>query len=569
MQGRQSATRSQIFTRLASWAVGGHAHRSSLHDLYEKAKEKQKTIRRSPLVQRGFEYTMYFVMVPFIYMVLVGMPLWGGAVYWLYLAVAHKPVIPGGFAITVGTAALYAFAPLFILLDKDPPPPSPNNEYKPQLPCNVALIIPCYKSSTLISATLKAALKLFPPENIFVIANGNSPSPLDNTGDICALFGVSHTWCPLGSKIIAQFVGCKVAEKLPYMLLIDDDCLLPPNFPMGTDWCTERIRCIGYTISSVGPGCTKGTLVQQAQDMEYKLSGLHRQFAGEIGSATFPHGAISMWEERCLVQTFHEHPGFSVSEDWFFGHVARQLGSRILMNSEVFVETETPCAIFFAPKDEARGGFGEMTVMKQRFERWNFFFVNGIYWDMLYIVCNWKLGWWEVGAKFFIFQEVYETLLYLLTPIILPIAMIVRPMFCVILLVATFSLYLLNTTIFNLIHLRRKKKVLPNGEITTHAISTKALAYYMLYKLVLTAVNVASCYWSIYKYGRYFAKRHPKVVEDEKVIEVVLNLDKRGGVGRMGSLSVHSDSKDRRLTIVAAVTRGSKTLRGSVYNNNV
>lgn len=81
------------------------------------------------------------------------------------------------------------------------------------------------------------------------------------------------------------------------------------------------------------------------------------------------------------------------------------------MNSEVFVETETPCAIFFAPKDEARGGFGEMTVWKQRFERWNFFFVNGIYWDMMYIVCSWKLGWWEIGAKIFVFQEVCSLLL--------------------------------------------------------------------------------------------------------------------------------------------------------------
>lgn len=88
--------------------------------------------------------------------------------------------------------------------------------------------------------------------------------------------------------------------------------------------------------------------------------------------------------------------------------------------------------------------------------------------------------------------------------------------------------------------------------------------------MVLTAVNVVSCYWSIYKYARYFAKRHPKVVEDDKVIEVVLNLDERAGAGRMGSVSVHSDSRDsrdRRLTIVAVVTRGSTTLGRSVCNN--
>jgi hypothetical protein len=143
----------------------------------------------------------------------------------------------------------------------------------------------------------------------------------------------------------------------------------------------------------------------RAQDLEYKLSGIQREFAGRIGSATFPHGAISLWDRELLVKTFHEHPGFSVSEDWFFGHVARQLGCRITMCSHVFVETETPTAVFFS-SGGSRGGFGEMTIFQQRFKRWNFFFVNGMWYNMSYIFCNWKLGWWEIGAKIFVFQEV-------------------------------------------------------------------------------------------------------------------------------------------------------------------
>jgi hypothetical protein len=145
--------------------------------------------------------------------------------------------------------------------------------------------------------------------------------------------------------------------------------------------------------------------VFRAQDLEYKLSGIQREFAGRIGSATFPHGAISLWDRELLVKTFHEHPGFSVSEDWFFGHVARQLGCRITMCSHVFVETETPTAVFFS-SGGSRGGFGEMTIFKQRFKRWNFFFVNGMWYNMAYIFGNWKLGWWEIGAKIFVFQEV-------------------------------------------------------------------------------------------------------------------------------------------------------------------
>ena len=105
--------------------------------------------------------------------------------------------------------------------------------------------------------------------------------------------------------------------------------------------------CIGYTIKSVGPNSSKGTLCQQAQDFKYKLSGLQRVFAGKIGSATFPHEAISIRDRKLLIKTFETHPGFSVSEVWFFGHVARQLGCRIQMCTAVFVETETPDSMFF------------------------------------------------------------------------------------------------------------------------------------------------------------------------------------------------------------------------------
>ena len=239
-----------------------------------------------------------------------------------------------------------------------------------------------------------------------MVANGNSPVPLDDTATICASYGVNHTWSPIGSKIIAQFIGCHVSRAFPYALLIDDDCALPSNFPLRTERLKHKVKCLGYTIKSVGANGLRGTLTQRAQDLEYKISGLQRAFAGKLGSATFPHGAISLWDREFLLKTFYEHPGFSVSEDWFFGHVARALGSRIIMDTEVFVETETPSAIFWTGNGNSRGGFGEMTVWKQRFHRWNFFFVNGLYWNTRYIFCDWKLGWWEIGAKLFVFQEV-------------------------------------------------------------------------------------------------------------------------------------------------------------------
>ncbi|KAI1341821.1 glycosyl transferase [Xylariaceae sp. FL0016] len=487
-------------------------------EVYEKAKARGAELERKRWVQLLFEYSFYTMLLAFIYFVLVGMPLWKGAVYWLYWVVSTKFVIAGGWSITIGVAFFYAFGPLFLLFEKEPPiVERPANFDRNEIPGvkSTALLVPCYKSANIIGPTLEAALKIFPPSHIFVIANGNSKTPLDNTEEVCRPYGVNHIWSPVGSKIVAQFVGCYAAKGFQNVLLIDDDCALPSNFPVVSDRLGGKVTSIGYTIKSVGPNSSKGTWCQQAQDLEYKLSGLQRALAGKMGSATFPHGAISLWDRKFLIKTFHDHPGFSVSEDWFFGHSCRRLGGRIKMCTSVFVETETPDAIFFS-SGGSRGGFGEMTVFKQRFLRWNFFFVNGMWYNLGYIFGSWKLGFWEIGAKLFVFQEVYETLLYLFTPFILPISFYVEASFCGYLLLGTVVMYLISVLIFNELHLRLRKE----------RISwTVMLVYYMPYKLILTLINVGSCYWSLFKYAQYFAKRHPKVIEDEKAVEVVMRLE--------------------------------------------
>ncbi|GAB7344970.1 hypothetical protein MBLNU457_3399t1 [Dothideomycetes sp. NU457] len=526
---RQSRERQQSVIQRAGSVVGevlqnvaDAVRRSSLADLYEKAKVRRKQMQRKKWVQLLFEYTFYLIIVAFVYFVLIGVPLWNGTVWWLWWVFSNRFVVPGTWAVTIAVATFYAYGPLLVFFEKDPPMPdiadiekgagAPGTE-------NTALLIPCYKSEKIIGPTLEAALKIFPASHIFVLANGNSPTPLDKTEDVCNQYGVNHIWSPVGSKIVAQFVGTYAAKDFKNALLIDDDCALPPDFPIVSDRMRSNIKCIGYTIKSVGPNGTRGTLCQQAQDLEYKLSGIQRAFFGKIGSATFPHGAISLWDVEFLKETFFHHPGFSVSEDWFFGHVARMLGSRITMCTSVFIETETPSAVFFS-SGGARGGFGEMTIFKQRFMRWNFFFVNGIYYNFVqYILFSWKLGFWEIGAKLAVFQEVYETLLYLLTPFVVPISIVVRPAFFGYLFAGTFGIYFLNALIFNELHLRIKSK----GKERVHSLCT--YVYYPLYKIVLTFVNVASCYYSIWKYSVYFAKRHPKIIEDERAVNVVLRME--------------------------------------------
>ncbi|EAW13670.1 glycosyltransferase family 2 protein [Aspergillus clavatus NRRL 1] len=476
------------------------------------------------------EYAIYAFLAAVVYFVLIGVPLWKGAVYWLYWTMQHKMVIQSSWAIFLALLVFYSFAPLLVTFEKDAPGPEYYEHRRiARTPTDTALIIPCYKSAPIIGRTLEAALKIFPASHIYVVANGNSPSPIDATEDICRAHGVNHIWAPVGSKIIALFIGCYAVKQFRHVLLIDDDCILPPNFPIVAARLTGKVRCIGYTIKSVGRDSSLGTYCQQAQDLEYKLSGLQRLFAGRMGSATFPHGAISLWQRSFLKETLHNHPGFSISEDWFLGDSCRRLGGRILMCSAAFVETTTPASVLFATRSEKRGGFGEATVFKQRFLRWNFFVASGLWHNLRYLVGSWKLGWWEFGTKIFVFQEIYENLLYILTPFILPISFIIQSGFFIGLAMATLGFYMLHIVIFNEVHLRRRQEQVCRKVV---------LVYYMPYKLMMTLTNIAGCYWSLFRYARYFARRRPKLTEDHKAVGMVLRLEE---------MTHASDSKNNKL----------------------
>jgi hypothetical protein len=54
--------------------------RSSLWDSYENAKMRDKHLQRKRWVQVVFEYASYLILLSFVYFVLIGRPLWNGAV---------------------------------------------------------------------------------------------------------------------------------------------------------------------------------------------------------------------------------------------------------------------------------------------------------------------------------------------------------------------------------------------------------------------------------------------------------------------------------------------------------
>jgi hypothetical protein len=80
--------------------------RSSIRNTYERATSRQKQLQRSKLFMFAFQYTIYLLVLAFIYLVLVGRPLWGGTVWYTYVLFQHKLAFPAGSAIFMGLAAL-------------------------------------------------------------------------------------------------------------------------------------------------------------------------------------------------------------------------------------------------------------------------------------------------------------------------------------------------------------------------------------------------------------------------------------------------------------------------------
>ena len=140
---------------------------------------------------------------------------------------------------------------------------------------------------------------------------------------------------------------------------------------------------------STGTNGAKGTLIQQAQEIEYKLSGLSRHFQGTYGSAVFPYGAIILWGRDVLETSWRSSSGVildtrsvkigtsgTLAGYFFSDHFTFTLLTNLIVcwfpHSVHYPNVrpdKTPPSLFI-PAKSTRGGYGEMTVWKQRFYRW-------------------------------------------------------------------------------------------------------------------------------------------------------------------------------------------------------
>lgn len=92
--------------RMTNLSFNGLQRKGSIWKTYENAKKRGVELQRKEWVQVIFEYSIYLFLLCIIYFVLIGRPLWNGAVWWLYWVVENKFVFAGGFSITLGIALL-------------------------------------------------------------------------------------------------------------------------------------------------------------------------------------------------------------------------------------------------------------------------------------------------------------------------------------------------------------------------------------------------------------------------------------------------------------------------------
>jgi cellulose synthase/poly-beta-1,6-N-acetylglucosamine synthase-like glycosyltransferase len=320
---------------------------------------------------------------------------------------------------------------------------------------NTALVIPCHRAEATIGTTLTNALKVFDAQSIFVVDNGKSETPLDNTASVCAEMGVNYTWVPRPSKPNAIYVGAKKASNFDFIMQIDDDVNLPEDITFPTD---SAFDAMAYTISA---GTNVGTrnVLHHCQDLEYKTAGIMKGFEAMVGGSTlFAHGAISLWKRDALVAVLEKHPLFPISDDWFSGYTANALGYRIGVCDRQFIETDAPGTLYLARSQDRTGGYGSGTLFAQRV-RWYTMQLAQIPYLLFFVFCVWKprvsilmqklVFLWMVLSKVMAYTRHYMFVFY----------MILNPILSTILLASYIAVGIIKFALLNVIHLSKEERI--------------------------------------------------------------------------------------------------------------
>jgi len=264
---------------------------------------------------------------------------------------------------------------------------------EPQIPSpgaeNVAIVIAAHNSAQEIEPTIRAALAHVKPEQIFIIDNGNSQTPTDDTQNRAHALDprIHYYWAPIGSKLLAQYAGTQKAAEHGYqsILTIDDDVQLPLNFHFASDILQTGVKGVAYPIRAVHPSEEKSSFLVRWQDLEYKLSDLVKQVESQYSIVPHPHGAISLWERETLEKILRKHSGVFCHDDVEIGKIALDLKAKLVLCGNCAVKTIAPDSVLGNPPN----------LYSQRVRVWDTgrhaFTLQFLY----SLICQWDMQEWK------------------------------------------------------------------------------------------------------------------------------------------------------------------------------
>ena len=411
----------------------------------------------------------YFCLVCFTYFVFIGFPLWNGFFYLMFLNYKYN-VIVTMFPIFIVIESLFqTFG--FIMHRRC-------KTTKSIVHNDIALIIPCHNSEGVIGKTLECAGYHFKSSEIFVMDNGRSLTPTDKTPLICVELGVNYKYVPIPNKLTAIYEGIKLAKDFDKVVQIDDDVLLPKELEMKDD-----VDCIAFTIGATN---TSGEmkLIQRFQDIEYKTAGIINAFGGKYGSALFPHGAVSLWRRDRLQMIIERHPMYPISEDWFVGYIANDIGCRIIFKDNVFVLTDVPDT-YFGSIISRTSGYGSNSLWNQRFRRWNRLVLLQTAYLVFRIFCKWTMKRGilrELIFKLNCCWIVIYTVLVIFRYVLLAYNLIFTPLWTCLMYAIDTVINMINILIVNYYHLKKEERQ-----------PLYVVLLYQFYKIYDIFVMIVSC----------------------------------------------------------------------------
>jgi hypothetical protein len=193
-------------------------------------------------------------------------------------------------------------------------------------------IIPCHKAALTIHKTVEAALLSFPPQHIILSDNASTQEPPDHTKEVADTYRVRYLYTPVGNKTNAMLRAYKeMGQGARYVVLLDDDTLLPSDFTVRTDMFRNN-PMVGCYSCNISVNQDEGNLVTRLVDYEYLSFCWNAEIQAYYATQRFAQGVIAVYTSLCFEAVYSQLrmlDGEPYSDDASVGIVARRCGFAI------------------------------------------------------------------------------------------------------------------------------------------------------------------------------------------------------------------------------------------------